>query len=159
MAGKDHEEFEAAVKRALKFLGYSARTEKQVKIKLTQLGFSTNTIEATLERLRSLNLLNDETFARDWALTRAANHGYGLKRIERDLRLKGIAESLIGTILQETFANQDERERARALLEKKFKDQDLSDLKVLRRASDYLHRRGYSESIILELIKGNMDSA
>ncbi len=159
MTRKDDGEFEEALKRAFKFLGYRARTKDQVRIKLTQLGFSQTTVEATVERLRSLNLLNDETFARDWAMTRATNHGHGLQRIERELRQKGISESLTGPILQETFAEQGERERAKALLEKKFKDQDLSDLRVLRRANDYLHRRGYSDSIIAELFKGPTDSA
>ena len=159
MTRKDDGEFEEALKRALKFLGYRARTEEQVRLKLTQLGFPQTAVEATLERLRSLNFLNDETFARDWAVTRATNHGYGLQRIARELRQKGIPESLMGPILQETFAEQGELERAKALLEKKFKDQDLSDLRVLRRASDYLHRHGYSDSIITELIKGPMDSA
>ena len=159
MTRKDDGEFEEALKRALKFLGYRARTEEQVRLKLTQLGFPQTAVEATLERLRSLNFLNDETFARDWAVTRATNHGYGLQRIARELRQKGISESLMGPILQETFAERGELERAKSLLEKKFKDQDLSDLRVLRRASDYLHRRGYSDSIITELIKGPMDSA
>ncbi len=159
MTRKDDGEFEEALKRALKFLGYRARTEEQVRLKLTQLGFPQTAVEATLERLRSLNFLNDETFARDWAVTRATNHGYGLQRIARELRQKGIPESLMGPILQETFAEQGELERAKSLLEKKFKDQDLSDLRVLRRASDYLHRHGYSDSIITELIKGPMDSA
>ena len=159
MTRKENGDFEEALKRALRYLGYRARTEEQVRIKLTQLGFPQTTVEATLERLRSLNLLNDETFARDWAMTRATNHGYGLQRIARELRQKGISESLMVPILQETFAEQGERERAKALLEKKFKDQDLSDLRVLRRASDYLHRRGYSDSIIAELFKGPMDSA
>ncbi len=157
MARNVEGELAKALNRALKFLGYRARTEEQVRIKLIQLGYPQITVETTLERLGSLNLLNDETYARDWALTRAANHGYGLKRIERELRQKGISEPLIDTILRETFAEQDERKRARALLDKKFKDQDLSDLKVLRRASNYLHRRGYSESIILELLKGHTD--
>lgn len=151
-------ELAEAQNRALKFLGYRDRTKEQVRIKLVQLGYSQSTVATTLEKLSSLNLLNDETFARDWALTRATSHGYGPKRIQRELTQKGIPESLIDTILQETFPEQNERERARALLEKKFKGQDLSDLKVLRRASDYLYRRGYSESIISELLKRPVDN-
>ena len=157
MTRKDDGEFEEALKRALKFLGYRARTKEQVRIKLTQLGFSQTTVEATVERLRSLNLLNDETFARDWAMTRATNHGYGLQRIERELRQKGISESLIGPILQETFAEQGERERAKALVQKRFAGKDLTDNKVLQRVIAFLQRRGYRNSDIVELLGQHLD--
>ena len=152
MTRKDDGELEEALKRALKFLGYRARTEEQVRMKLTQLGFPQTTVDATRERLRSLNLLNDETFARDWAMTRATNHGYGLQRIERELRQKGISESLIGPILQETFAEQGERERAKALVQKRFAGKDLRDAKILHRAIAFLQRRGYRDSDIEELL-------
>ncbi len=157
MTRKDDGEFEEALKRALKFLGYRARTEEQVRMKLTQLGFSQTTVDATRERLRSLNLLNDETFARDWAMTRATDHGYGLQRIERELRQKGISESLIGPILQETFAEQGERERAKALVQKRFAGKDLKDNKVLRRVVTFLQRRGYRNSDIVELLGQPLD--
>ncbi len=148
---------EEALKRALKFLGYRARTEEQVQIKLTQLGFPQTTVEATLERLRSLNLVNDETFARDWAMTQATNHGYGLQRIERELRQKGISESLIGPILQETFAEQGERERAKAIVQKRFAGKDLRDDRILRHAIAFLQRRGYRDSDIVELLGQPLD--
>jgi len=157
MTRKNDGEFEEALKRALKFLGYRARSEEQVRIKLTQLGFPQPTVEATLERLRSLNLLNDETFARDWAMTRATNHGYGLQRIERELRQKGISESLIGPILQETFAGQGEQDRAKALVQKRFAGKDLKDNQVLRRAIAFLQRRGYRDSDIVELLGQPLD--
>ncbi len=157
MTRKDDGEFEEALKRALKFLGYRARTEEQVRIKLTQLGFPQTTVEATLERLRSLNLLNDESFARDWAMTRATNHGYGLQRIERELGQKGISQSLIGPILQETFAEQGEKERAKALVQKRFAGKDLRDHRILRRAIAFLQRRGYRDSDIRGMLGQPLD--
>ncbi|NIO08168.1 MAG: recombination regulator RecX, partial [Deltaproteobacteria bacterium] len=81
--------FTKALKLALKFLGHRARTEEQVRIKLFQLGHTQTTVDATLERLRSLNLVNDEVFARDWAQSRVTHLGYGPKRIEGELRQKG----------------------------------------------------------------------
>jgi len=157
MTRKENGDFEEALKRALRYLGYRARTEEQVRIKLTQLGFPQTTVEATLERLRSLNLLNDETFARDWAMTRATNHGYGLQRIARELRQKGISESLMVPILQETFAERGEREQAKALVQKRFAGKDLKDNKVLRRVIAFLQRRGYRDSDIVELLGQPLD--
>ena len=144
---------EEALKRALRFLSYRARSEAEVRSKLARSGFPQRVIEATLSRLRSLKLVNDETFARSWAQTRAENRGYGPLRIKRELGQKGISQSLIGRVLQETFNQEEEKQRARKLLERRFRGEDLSDLKILRRAVDFLRRRGYRDSVIGEVVK------
>ena len=143
---------EEALKCALKFLGYRARSEEEVRVKLAQLRFPEKSIKATLERLRLLNLLNDEDFARGWALSRAKGREVGPLRIERDLRQKGISRSLIRSILEEAFAEQGEKERAKRLLEKKFSGKDIGDIKVIRRAVASLQRLGYRTTVIEELL-------
>ncbi|MFQ5849026.1 MAG: regulatory protein RecX [Candidatus Binatia bacterium] len=147
---------EQALQHALKFLSYRARSEEEVRVKLTQLGFPEKSIKVTLERLRSLNVLNDEDFARGWAVRRAEGRGYGPVRIERELRQKGISKPLIDLILREAFAKDGERERARALLKKKFRITNLSDARVLRRAGHFLHRCGYHDSLIAELLSESL---
>ena len=148
---------EEALKRAYKFLSYRPRSEAEVRTKLGQLGFPQKSVDTTLEKLRSLSLLNDEAFARGWAQGRAEGRGYGPLRIERELRQKGIAKSVIGQIVQETFGPQEEKERARALLKKRFRGKDLGDRKVLHRAVGFLQRRGYRSSVIAEVLKLPVD--
>lgn len=143
---------EEALKRAFRFLAYRARSEAEVRAKLTQWGFPEKSIKGALKRLRSLSVLNDEDFARGWTLARAKARGYGPRRIESQLLQKGISKSLIRLILQEAFDEQGEKRRARELLEKNFKGKDLSNVRVLRRAGDFLHRRGYHASVITELL-------
>ncbi len=143
---------EEALKCAFRFLGYRARSEEEVWVKLAQMGFSEKSIKAALERLRVLNILNDEDFARGWALGRAKGREYGPLRIEKELRQKGISRSLIRPILEEAFAEQGEKERARRLLGKKFKGKDLSDRKVVGRAIASLQRFGYRNTVIAELL-------
>ena len=148
---------EEALKRAYKFLSYRPRSEAEVRTKLGQLGFPQKSVDTTLEKLRSLSLLNDEAFARGWARGRAEGRGYGPLRIERELRQKGIAKSVIGQIVQETFGPQEEKERARALLKKRFRGKDLGDRKVLHRAVGFLQRRGYRNAVIAEVLKLPVD--
>ena len=143
---------EEALKCAVRFLGYRARSEEEVRVKLAQLEFSEKSIKAALERLRVLNVLNDEDFARGWVLDSAKGHEYGPLRIEKELRQKGISRSLIRPILEEAFAGQGEKERARRLLGKKFKGKDLSDRKVVGRAIASLQRLGYRNTVIAELL-------
>jgi regulatory protein len=106
-----------------------------------------------LERLCSLNYLNDETFARNWARSRAETRGYGPKKIEQELRTKGIAPALIREVVGETFGQVDEWKKAKSLLEKKFESKQFDDPKMLRRAAGFLQRRGYSSKVIGDLLK------
>ena len=74
-------------------------------------------------------------------------------RIERELRQRGIAKSVIREVVKETFGQEEGKERARVLLEKRFRGKDLGDRKVLRRAMSFLQRRGYGSSVVVELLK------
>jgi regulatory protein len=110
-----------------------------------------------LEKLRSLNYLNDETFARNWARSRAETRGYGPKRIEQELRTKGIGQALIREVMRETFGQVDESARAKSLLEKRFKSKEFNDPKMLHRAASFLQRRGYSSKVIFDLLKYSLE--
>src|SRR3989304_3340299 len=103
MATKQYRSEEEALQRAFKFLSYRPRSEAEVRTKLNQLGFPRKSVDTTLEKLRTLSLLNDEAFARDWARGRAEGRGYGPLRIERELRQKGIEKSDIQEVVRETF--------------------------------------------------------
>lgn len=152
MPREQEESPEGARKAALRFLGYCPRSEAEVRAKLAHLGFSETIVETALERLRSLNYVNDEIFAREWARSKAEGRGYGPLRIERELRQKGIARSLIRQVVKETFGQQEGRERARGLVAKRFRGKDLGDRKVLHRAVAFLQRRGYRSSVIAEVL-------
>ena len=92
---------EEAFNRAVKFLSYRARSVAEVRAKLAQLGFSRDTAEGAVKKLRALKLLNDGTFARAWASSRVEGRGYGPLRVERELRQKGIAKDLISRVLED----------------------------------------------------------
>jgi regulatory protein len=144
---------ENALQRGLHFLGYRPRSESEVLNYLIGRGYSAGVAESTLVKLRSLSYLDDETFARNWARSRSEGRGYGPKRIERELRAKGIARPLIQAAVREAFGPGDEAEKARLLLEKKFKSKKLDDPKTLRRIAAALERRGYSRKVIWDLLK------
>jgi regulatory protein len=124
---------------------------------MRRLGYSLDAANAVITKLRSLNYLNDESFARNWALSRAQNRGFGPRRIEQELRTKGIAQPLIRDIVRETFVQEDEEALAQRLLAKRFKGQDLQETKVLRRAVALLQRRGYGAKVIFDLLKYSID--
>ena len=116
-----------------------------------------DTIQDVLTRLRSLNYLNDESFARNWALSRAQSHGYGPGRIAQELRAKGIGQAQAHEVVRATFQEENEESHARRLLARRFKGQNLADVKVVRRAAAFLQRRGYSSKIIFDLLRVSTD--
>ena len=115
-------------------------------------GYSAAAREKALGKLRSLNYINDVSFARSWASSRAAGRNYGPKRIEQELRAKGVGQPLIRDVIGSTFAHGDEEKNAKNLLDKKFKGINLRDPKVLRRATAFLARHGYSTQVIYSLM-------
>jgi regulatory protein len=117
------------------------------------LAYSNDTTDRVLEKLRSLNYINDEAFARNWASGRVTGRGYGPKRICQELQKKGVRDALIREVVRETFDQGEEREKAKLVLEKRFKNQQLSDPKMLRRAASFLERRGYSSQVIFDLLR------
>jgi regulatory protein len=141
------------LQRALRFLGHRARSEAEVLSYLVRRGYSTPVAKQVLAKLRSLSYVNDEQFARDWARSRFETQGYGPKKIARELETKGVAQTLIQTVLRDTVGQGHEAERARLLLDKRFKNKKFNDAKTLRRAAALLQRRGYSGEVIFDLLK------
>jgi regulatory protein len=144
---------DAALKCALRYLAPRARSSAEVKNYLVQRGGTNIVIEATMGKLRALNYIDDEAFARDWALLRAQSRGCGPKKIAQDLETRGIDPSLIRAAVREAFEQEDELERAREILGKQFRSEDLREPRALRRAVAFLERRGYSDKVISALLR------
>ncbi len=104
-----------------------------------------------MKRLRAQSVLDDSSFAQNWALSRF-DRGYGPKRIEQELKAKGVVPPLIRDVICKTFNQEDEKGKARLLLDKRFKGHNLSDPKILRRAATFLQRRGFSSQVVFELL-------
>ena len=124
---------------------------------LRQRGASESVIDATLEKLRDLNYINDEAFARNWALSRAQNQGWGPRKIEQELRTKGVVQTEIRQVVKATFEQEDELSRAGKVLKKRFSGANLEEPKNLRRALAFLQRRGYSSKVIFALLRCPID--
>ena len=141
----------------MRYLGFRSRSEAEVRRYLQQRGFSTTALEDAIRRLLSLNYLNDDVFARNWALARSQSHGYGPIKIDQELRSKGIALSVIRATLRETFDQVDETAQARRVLTKRFKGERLSEIRIARRAAALLQRRGYSGKVIFDLLRFSIE--
>ncbi|AJA79819.1 regulatory protein recX [Levilactobacillus brevis] len=88
-----------AYNRALDYLSQQLRTEKEVRDKLADLEIPTETIAATLQRLRSLALVDDAHYAASYVRTMMHTGDKGPRVIRQNLRHKGVLEQPIDEAL------------------------------------------------------------
>jgi regulatory protein len=110
-----------------------------------------------IAKLQSLGYLDDLSFAQIWARSRLESRGYGPRRVEQELRLKGIGAKVIQEAVQQSLQQVAEQESASKVLTKRFGGTYLEDAKVQRRAVALLQRRGFSSKVIFNLVKYRID--
>ena len=142
---------------ALRYLSYRPRSQLEVKNYLRQKGCEPQVSEAVVDKLRSLHYLDDLSFAQIWARSRLESRGYGPRRVEQELRLKGVDARVIHETMQQRLNRTSEQESARKILTKRFGDASLQDAKAQRRAVALLQRRGFSTKVIFDLLKYRID--
>src|ERR671917_342740 len=71
-----------AMNRALHFLGYRARSRREVRDRLRRYGYGPETVEGVVGRLVELGYLDDKEFAR--TATREKARRYGPRRVSAD---------------------------------------------------------------------------
>jgi regulatory protein len=87
---------------ALKLLERTRRTRRDLERRLKEKDFDAATIAATLDRLTEVGLVDDVEYARAWLAGRWGRRPSGWRRLEQELRTKGVS--------------QEDAEKARGLL-------------------------------------------
>ncbi len=141
-----------ALQQALRFLGYRSRSEAEIRAHLSRRSHPPAAVNRALTRLRSLNYVSDENFAKNWALARLQSRGFGPLRIEHELKSKGIGDALRRAVIDDLFGAGQETERAKWVLQKRFKGKSFRDPKSFRQAAAFLERQGFNGETIAELL-------
>ncbi len=89
---------------AARFLEARSRSVDEVRRRLGTAGYRPELIDAAVERLTELGMLDDESFARAWVESRDRAHPRGERAIRDELRRKGIARDVSDVILAERRA-------------------------------------------------------
>jgi regulatory protein len=139
---------------AYRHLSYRPRSREEVRRKLQEKGFSGPLVDAVLSGLERLGYVNDREFALQWARARIRLRSFGKRRIEQELRDRGIDRDLIQDALSEAFEAASELELARAEAEKKMKTLVRFRPEVRRRrVAGLLERKGFPASVVYSVIK------
>jgi regulatory protein len=147
-------EFTRAKNAAYRLLTYRPRSRAELKQKLVDKGFDEAIIEAVVDYLEKLGYINDRQFAEQWAAGRIRLRGFGRRRIEQELRNKGIGQDIIADALCGVFGTETELETARGVAEKKLNTMNFMDRETRRRRlAGFLGRRGFSFETIRKVLQ------
>ena len=138
-----------AMNRALGFLGYRARSEREVRDRLRRYGYGDQTVESVVERLEELGYLDDEEFARLVAREKARK--YGPRRVLAELRKSGVGAENAQDAVDEEFAGRSELQEAFSAAERRY-NRGGSETEA-RRVYGFLMRRGYSAEVCSEVAR------
>jgi regulatory protein len=144
----------------LRLLTARARTRAELEGQLAKRGYPDDVSDFVLDRLAHVGLVDDEDFAEQWVRSRRLNAGKGKRALAAELRTKGVDDDVITAALAGIDA-EAERERAEQLVRDKLRREKLADdddAKIARRLVGMLARRGYSQTMAFDVVKGELAS-
>ena len=142
-----------AASKAMQLLLYRQRTEKELREKLYEKGFSENASEAAIAYVKSFGYLDDRRYAEVYLHSQKGKKSRAV--IRREMQEKGVSSEWINLAFEEEPAGEDEV--IWSLLCKRAGEPHKMDEKELRRQVQYLARKGFSSSDIWKQVRKYQD--
>lgn len=127
-------------KQILKFLSVRARSEKEIRDRLSKYGLNPEEIQIEIEKLKKWKLVDDADFAQTYIESRSRSRPRSRRLLELELRRKGVTISDNGMTM-------NDYELAQSALEKK------KNLKSREQAIRFLQYRGFAWETIVKALK------
>ena len=139
----NYNEQREARRKALRLLEHMDRTEKGLRDRLIQGGFSEEAAEDAVAYVKDYGYINDYRYALNYILYRI--HSKSKQKIFQELQQKGISRDVASEAWEEAsdLEEPDETSLLRTAIEKKCSPGDTLDDKAMRRLYGYLQRRGF----------------
>ena len=109
-------------------------------------------INAALNRLKENGYLNDAAFAETYTRLRKENEKFGQRRVQQDLRNKGVPADLVSSTIDTAYAETNEEALARQHLERKRMrkpENEKETARLMRR----LVAAGFSTGVIYKILR------
>ena len=146
----DRDHYEKALQKALHFIAYQPRSEKEIRARLTKCGFEEGVIERVLTELVEKKYLDDARFAQDWVESRSQSKPRSRRFYMYELKNKGISEAAIQNAIETA---PEDAELAYALGSKYLNRlSNLDDAEFVKKMQGVLARRAFSYDVIKETI-------
>ena len=122
--------------RAVDLISRRLRSEKEIRDYAKRKQWTATNTERVIERLKSHGYLNDKVFAEAFVRSRQSTERYSKRRIERDLRQKGIAPNIVEQVLPDESS--DKNAIIKLVQKRASRYDDVNKLKA------YLFRAGFN---------------
>lgn len=143
----ESDQFQRCNNAAAHYLSYRPRSEHEMRQRLLRRGFSGDTAEAVLTRLREQGLADDTAFAEFWRDNRQSFSPRSQYLTGLELRQKGVSSDIIERVVS-TICDGDNAYRAAASYAHRLPLSDYESFR--RRLGGYLKRRGFGYGVIKE---------
>lgn len=163
------DQFEKFYNKALRFLSFRPRSEKEIRDYLirhsgkpkvhpeSDSGSSTRmtVINRIIAKLKEQKFVNDEEFAKWWIEQRTNFKPRSLRLIKMELKQKGIDEELVQGSILRLRSGQSDLEMAKKLVQKRLqKYKNLPRQEIYQKLGRVLAQKGFSWDTIKESIDG-----
>jgi regulatory protein len=149
-----------AYDRALNMLAFQARSSRDLRRRLVQKGEDPVRVDAAIERLVANGLLDDASYARQFARSRVAGQGASKRRLQQDLFKRGVGREVADEAIAEVLSDEgvDETEVVERVARKKVRSLAKLDAPTRRRRLySFLARRGYDGDAIRRAMAAVLD--
>ncbi len=142
-----------AKERALRLLAARSRSREELRRRLDQAGLEAGEIDAALDDLEAVGLVDDEKFARELASQQLHRRGAGRRMATAALRRAGVDLGLAEQVVDET-APGDEAARAEEVARSRLgRLGRLDETTAYRRLLSFLQRRGYEGDVARSAVR------
>ena len=145
--------YRKAMNTAIRILTGRDHSKHELAQKLKKRKYEKEIIDRVISACERFDYLNDERTAQIY-VSQLKRKGYGKKRIRFDLNRKGLKGKRIQAILSTSVSEKEERECAQRVYQKQLNrfESEEDSLKRKNKIYRYLYSRGFSETIISELV-------
>ena len=131
---------------------YQDRCHKEIEKKMNAYQMIPEAKEKILLHLMRHDFLNEERFSRSFARGKFRIKNWGKQRIIRELKIKNISSYNIKTALKEIDEELYVKTIEKIAISKNNTIKESNLFKKKKKIYDYLYRKGYESSLILETI-------
>ena len=130
------------------------RSEVELRQRLKMKGYKGPVIDAVVEDLRRLGYVDDAKFAKLWVESRMHLNPVGDVILRQELKVKGVADSLIEDALTAKAESYNESEIAKSMAIERFERfKKMDRRKALKRVYDFLLRRGFAYETVRSVVE------
>lgn len=146
------EEKSKAMDSALNYLSYTAKSEKEIRKKLSEKEYEEDIIDYVIEKLKGFGYIDDIALGHALIKDRQIFKKVGKRVIAQDLFHKGIPKETVDELMQETYDEDEEFQRALTLAQKKLSTLEGDRYKIKGKLYAFLSRKGYVSNIISQVM-------